>query len=137
MAFANLNYVAIVIAAVVAFGVSGLWYMVIFTKQWMAAHGTTEAEMRARGGPSPMPFVVGIIGNIVMAIVLAALMRTLGVTTIVGGIGIALVAWIGFVVTTITVNNTFSFRNPMVAVIDGGNWLAVLVVMGAIIGAFG
>jgi hypothetical protein len=31
----------------------------------------------------------------------------------------------------------FSFRKPKLSVIDGGHWLAVLIVMGAIIGAFG
>jgi len=35
------------------------------------------------------------------------------------------------------VNHAFSFRNAMAAVINGGNWLAALIVMGAIIGAFG
>ncbi len=137
MSFANLNYIAIIVAAVVAFGISGLWYMVLFSKQWMDAHGVTEAEIKARGGPSPMPFIVGILANLVIAFVLAALMRSLGVATITGGIGVAIAVWVGFVITVIVSNNTFSFRKPALSLIDGGNWLAVFIVMGAIIGAFG
>ena len=36
-----------------------------------------------------------------------------------------------------TVNNAFTGRKAMLTVIDGGHWLAVLLVQGAIIGAMG
>jgi hypothetical protein len=39
--------------------------------------------------------------------------------------------------TTIGVNHAFSGASPKLTLIDGGHWLAVLVVMGAVIGAFG
>ena len=35
------------------------------------------------------------------------------------------------------VNHAFEGAKPMLTVIDGGHWLAVLLLMGAIIGAFG
>ena len=34
-------------------------------------------------------------------------------------------------------NYAFQGRKPMLTVIDGGYWLAVLLVIGAILGAFG
>ena len=43
--------------------------------------------------------------------------------------------WFGFVLTTMAVNNAFRGRKPMLTVIDGGHWLGVLVIIGAIIGA--
>ncbi len=45
--------------------------------------------------------------------------------------------WVGFVLTTIGVNQAFHGTKPLVTLIDAGHWLAVLLVMGAIIGAFG
>jgi hypothetical protein len=45
--------------------------------------------------------------------------------------------WFGFVITTLAVNNSFAMRKPILIAIDGGHWLAVLLVMGAIIGAMG
>ena len=45
--------------------------------------------------------------------------------------------WLGFVITTILVNNSFAHRDRRLLLIDGGHWLLVLVLMGAIIGAMG
>lgn len=45
--------------------------------------------------------------------------------------------WFGFVITTLVVNNTFGMRSAKLIAIDGGHWLAVLLLMGAIIGAWG
>ena len=42
-----------------------------------------------------------------------------------------------FVLTTMTVNNAFSGRKYTLTAIDAGHWLAVLVVMGAIVGGMG
>jgi hypothetical protein len=45
--------------------------------------------------------------------------------------------WAGFVITTMAVNNAYPMRKVMLTVIDGGHWLGVLLIMGAIIGVFG
>ena len=45
--------------------------------------------------------------------------------------------WLGFAITTMLVNYSFAMRNRMLLVIDGGHWLVVLALMGAIIGAIG
>ena len=57
--------------------------------------------------------------------------------TVRGGMISALFVWLGFVLTTIGTNQAFQGDKPVVTAIDAGHWLAVLVVMGAIIGAFG
>jgi Protein of unknown function (DUF1761) len=57
--------------------------------------------------------------------------------TIKGGVVSALFVWAGFVLTTTAVNQAFQGRPPAVTAIDAGHWLAVLLLMGAIIGAFG
>jgi hypothetical protein len=45
--------------------------------------------------------------------------------------------WFGFILTTMVVNYCFSGRDKRVLLIDLGNWLLVLVVIGAVIGAIG
>ena len=84
-------------------------------------------------------FVLALVAEIVMAWVFAGLMGHLGPgeVTVWNGIVSAAFVWLGFVATTIAVNNMFSFRRPKLSVIDSGHWLAVLIVMGAVIGAFG
>jgi hypothetical protein len=64
-------------------------------------------------------------------------MRNLGLVTIGGGLLTGFLVWLGFVMTTMSVNNAFGRQNPVLLVIDGGHWLAVLLVIGLVLGAFG
>ncbi|MEJ0011288.1 MAG: DUF1761 domain-containing protein [Bauldia sp.] len=142
MSFSGINYIAVIIAAIAGFGVGALWYSVLFVKPWMDAMGMNAADMNARRAsgdtPAMAPLLGGsIVGNLVMAFILAALLRSLGVASIASSVGTAFLVWLGFVVTVMGVNNSFGGRKPMLTVIDGGHWLVVLLVMGAIIGAFG
>jgi hypothetical protein len=57
--------------------------------------------------------------------------------TLRNGIISAAFLWFGFVLTTMTVNYSFSGRDRRLLLIDLGNWLIVLLVIGAVIGAIG
>ena len=136
MAFAGMNYLSIVVAALAGFGVGAIWYMVL-GQAWLDALGKTEDDIKGSGASQAMPFVIALVADLVMAIMLAGLMGHLGNVSIRGGLISAFFVWVGFVITTMGVNHAFSGANPQLTVIDGGHWLAVLLVMGAIIGAFG
>ncbi|SED09147.1 Protein of unknown function [Rhizobiales bacterium GAS188] len=139
MVFGGLNYLAILGAAIGAFVFGSVYYGVL-GKSWMAALGTTETGMKGAGGTmSPLPFVIAFIAALVMAWVLAGVLGHLGVgqVTARNGAVSALFLWLGFVVTTIAVNNGFAGRKLALTLIDSGHWLGVLVVEGLIIGAFG
>jgi hypothetical protein len=45
--------------------------------------------------------------------------------------------WFGFIATALLVNHQFQMRKPMLTVIDCGHWLGVMLIQGAILGAFG
>jgi hypothetical protein len=77
------------------------------------------------------------VAELIMAWVLAGLLGHLGGATVKNGVISGAFCWLGFVVTTVATNNAFGQRKIMLTVIDAGYWLAVLVLMGAIIGAFG
>ena len=135
MNFAGMNYLAVIIAAAAGFVFSGLYYNVL-AKPWMVAIGFTKNSIKKNS--SSTPFIIAIVADLVMAWVLAGLIGHLGagqVTTRNGIISGAFI-WLGFVVTTVVVNNAFGMRKPMLSVIDAAHWFGVLVIMGAIIGAF-
>lgn len=136
MAFAGLNYLAIVVAAVAGWLVGAVWYGVLFCKPWQAANNIVPDKTRA---VSPLPFILVFVAQLVMAWVLAGVLGHLGPgqVTIKNGVISAAFLWLGFVITTMAANNTFAGRKPMLLLIDGGHWLVVLAVMGAVIGAFG
>lgn len=139
MTFAGINYLAIVIAAAAAFVFGGIYYHVL-ADTWMKAVGLTKKSKKSRSkGASHTPLIITIIAELVMAWVLAGLIGHLGPSqvTVKNGVVSAAFVWLGFVATTLVVNNAFGKRKPALSVIDAAHWLAVLAIMGAIIGAFG
>lgn len=138
MTFAGVNYLAILIAAVAGWLVGAAWYMAL-GKPWMAANNLTPEVIKARGGPSWLPFILAFVALLVMAWTLAGVLGHLGPgrVTAKNGVISGAACWLGFVITTMVVQNTFAGRKPALLWIDGGHWLAVLIVMGAIIGVMG
>jgi len=130
----SINYLAVLTAAVAGFLVGWGWYTA-FGKVWMAGLGKTKEDCDKK--PSPASFVIAAVSCLLMAWMLAGLMGHLSNITIRGGIISAFFVWAGFVLTTVTTNHAFEGIRPVVTAIDAGHWLALLVVMGAIIGAFG
>jgi len=123
-----INYLAVVIAAVAGFLVGWGWYTA-FGKVWQEALGKSREDCK----PTPLPFIIAAVG----AWMLAGLMGHLADVTVRGGVISAFFVWVGFVLSTTATNQAFHGTKPIVTVIDAGHWLAMLVVMGAIIGAFG
>ena len=140
MAFAGMNYFAIVTAAVAGWLVGAAWYGVL-GKPWMAALGKTAAEMKVKQGTPAFyaPFVLAFLADLIIAWVLAGVLGHLGPgqVTLKNGVISAVFIWFGFVITTMVVNNAFAQRKLALTAIDGGHWLAVLLAMGAIIGGWG
>ena len=132
MAFAGMNYLAILVAAVAAFAWGAAYYMTL-SKQWLAAVGRTEPNKSA------VPFILSFVALIVMAFVLSGAIGHLGPgqVTVKNGIISGLILWAGFVVTTVFVNNAYPGRKVMLSVIDSIHWLGVLVIQGAVIGTLG
>ena len=135
MTFAGLNYLAILLAALAAFGWGAIYYMTL-SKQWLAAVGMTREQMQSR---SAAPFVISFIALVVMSWVLAGTLGHLGPgqVTIKNGIISGLFLWLGFIATTVFVNNAYPGRKYSLSVIDSIHWLGVVVIEGAVIGAMG
>jgi uncharacterized protein DUF1761 len=138
MTFAGMNYLAVVIAAIVAWLAGAGWYMIL-GKTWMSAAGITPEKMaEARNQPGAfLPMIYAFAAELIMAWVLAGVLGHLGPLTLRSGVISAAFCWLGFVITTLLVNNSFSQRDWRLIGIDGGHWLVVLLLMGAIIGAMG
>jgi uncharacterized protein DUF1761 len=132
MTFAGTNYLAILIAAVAAFAWGAAYYMTL-SKQWLAAVG------RAEPNKSPAPFIISFVALIVMSWVLAGTLGHLGPgqVTLKNGIISGLFMWVGFIATTVFVNNAYPGRKYSLSVIDSIHWLGVVVIEGAVIGAMG
>jgi hypothetical protein len=130
-----------ILAAAIAAWLLGAGYYMVLAKPWMAAQGwKSETDMLGpTGKTSPAPFIASFVAEIVMAAVLAGVMFHVGgaAFTVKNGLISAFLVWLGFVATTISVNYAFAKRPIMLTVIDAGHWLAVLLLMGIILGVWG
>jgi hypothetical protein len=137
MSFSSLDYWSILIAAVAGFAFGAAWYTAL-SRQWMAARGLTEAQVKARTGPSPLPFVVSFIALLIMASMLSGILQHLArggtVMSLRSGLISGFFLWLGFVITTMAVNHAFQGERRALTLIDGGHWLGVLLIQGAILG---
>jgi Protein of unknown function (DUF1761) len=140
MVFAGINYLAIPIAAVVAWLASAVWYTSL-GRHYVAALGKTPEQMAAdRNKPGAyLPFLYAFIANLIIAWMLAGVLGHLGTgqVTLRNGVISAAFLWFGFILTTMTVNYSFAGRDRRLLLIDAGNWLIVLVVAGAVVGGMG
>jgi hypothetical protein len=129
------NYLAVLLAAAASFLFGGVWYGIL-SKQWMAAIGKTPEQIKAQGSAA-VPMVIAAFCQLVMAYMLAGLMGHIGQLTFRGGIISGVLVWLGFVATTLIVNHSFQGHPRALTLIDGGHWLGVLLIQGAIIGLMG
>ena len=137
MAFAGLNYTAVVLAAIASFIFGGIWYGA-FAEQWMAAANVRPESLR-EGRAAAAPYIVAFIAQLVMAYVLAGMIGHLGQgqVTLRNGLIAGAFIWGGFVITALLVNHAFQGARRTLTLIDGGHWLGVLLIQGAIIGWMG
>jgi hypothetical protein len=143
MGFGSLNYWPVLIAAVASFIFGAVWYGAL-GRQWMAARGLSEADMasaKATIGRLPVPYIVAFVALLVMAAMFAGVLFHLGAgglaPSIRTGVICGLFLWLGFVITTMAVNHAFQGQRTALTLIDGGHWLGVLLIQGAVLGWWG
>lgn len=141
MAFASVNYLSILLAAVAAWLFAAVYYTSL-SRHYVAALGKTidqcKAEQASKAGLAKLaPFILAFVGNLIIGWVLYGILNHLNAFSLRGGMISGAFCWLGFVLTTMTVNNAFGGRKPMLSVIDGGGWLGALLIIGAIIGWMG
>ncbi len=125
----DVNFLAVLVAAVAYFIIGGLWYSVLFGKAWLAAIGKTEEEVRSEGG-APVAYVVSFISSLISAYFLAIFMNG---TTLQAGLAMGLWVWMGFVATTNSPPYFYENRNKKLYLIYGAYTLVSFLVMGAIL----
>jgi hypothetical protein len=139
---ANVNYLSVLVATVAAWLFGAVYYGAL-AKSWVEAQGKTmeqfKQEQAAKVGKlsAQAPFILTFVAEFVMALVLYGILVHLKTFSIRAGVISAAFVWLGFVVTTMAVNNAFSGRRWTLTAIDSGAWLGALLIMGLILGWMG
>ena len=127
----EINYWAVVVAALSGFAVGALWYGPLFGRQWMAASGLTEADVKDTN--FRRIYGVTFLMSLVSSYVLAHIVAHFGATTITAGAQAGFWMWLGFVITVQITDALFNRGSMRLVSIDAGYRLVWLVVMGVIL----
>ena len=135
------NILAIVTAAIAAWLFGGIYYTAL-SGPWLRAMGKTleqcKAEQAAKVGiAKAAPFILAFVGDLIMAWATYGILLHMNMFTVRAGAITGAACWLGFVLTTVTVNNAFQGRKAMLSVIDSIAWLGAMLIIGAVIGWFG
>jgi hypothetical protein len=130
-----MNFLAIIVAAIVNVAVGSLWYSpLLFAKPWAKASGMKKDDRKDYKMGAGM-YVPPMVAALVSSFVLAWFLNALNITTLGGGIEIGFLAWLGFT-TTAQVLNSWVFSNGRpkeLYLINTGYHLVIFCIMGAIL----
>jgi hypothetical protein len=130
----HVNYLAIVVAAVVNYVIATIWYAVLFGKLWAKLTGITDMK------PSALNIVLVFIGSLVLSYVLYhsivfgnAYFNMSGIS---GGLMGGFFGWLGYIA-PITLTTKLYEKKPWgLWLLDNAFWLISLLVMGMILSSW-
>jgi len=127
----TLNIWAILVAAVSAFVLGGIWYSpLLFLGAWKRANGFTEQPPA-----SPKIFIISFVLSLVMALNLAMFLNAPG-TTLAFGAGAGFAAGFGWAAMGLGIVAAFERRPLSYVLINGGYLTVALTLMGVILGGW-
>ncbi len=130
----TVNYLAILVSAVVIFMLGGLWYSpLLFAKPWMALQGKTPEDVQASGGAGPMMYVQVFLSGLVTSFIMAMLISRLNSHEALTGVKLSILCWAGFAAATSYGTALFSFKSRALWAIDTTFNLVSFVVAGIIL----
>ncbi|MBR9776215.1 MAG: DUF1761 domain-containing protein [Cytophagales bacterium] len=131
-AFANINWLSVIVASVSSFLVGGVWYGPLFGKGWMHAFGFTESDLNTRN----MPKVFGL--SLLLAFVAALNLELFigGNANTSYGLIAGFLAGFGWVATLLGILYLFENRSFKAFLINAGYCILALTLMGGILGAW-
>ena len=135
--FAGLNLWALLFAAFVSFAFGGIWYTVLSERWKTALNGSGVAPTTK---PLPQLLAATFLAQLVMAWLFAGLLLHLSQgglpASIRSGAVSAIFLWLGFILMPMVVNHMYQGAKWSLTAIDGAHWLGVMILQGAILGAF-
>ncbi len=129
-AMQNLNWLAVIAAAISTFLIGGIWYKV-FEKSWISSNGFSTEDLQNRN--TGLIFGLAFLFSLIMAFNLALFIGD-GDTSY--GALAGFLTGFGWVFFAIGIISLFEKRSAVYVLINGGYMITAFTVMGAIIGAW-
>ncbi len=126
----SINYLAVIVAALSAFIIGGLWYSVLFAKPWMVENGFDEEQLK-KGNMGLIfggSFILSLIVSFVLVLFLGPERDALF------GAMAGLLAGLFWVATAMGITYLFERKSLKLFLINAGYHVITFTVMGFILG---
>jgi len=130
----DINFAAVVVAAIVPFLLGGLWYSpILFGRAWIREMGWSEADPQK--GAGAVTFGIAFALTLAMALNLAFFLAG-GKRDVVWGVTAGALAGVGWVATGFGVTYVFARRSFKLYLIDASYHALAFMLMGGILGVW-
>jgi hypothetical protein len=135
---ADINYLLVLLAAIVAMLVGGAWYSpLLFGNEWQKySRLSAEDLQKAKEKGTGKYYAIQFCATALMSYILAQLVCLLHATSFSDGAKIGFWLWLGVAVPVLLGNVLWERKSVIVYLIDLGYYLATLVLMGGIFGSW-
>jgi len=125
--------------SIVVFIIGWLWYGPLFGKMWMKLSNISAADVaKAKKKGMAGKLVLNFVGTLVTAFVFAKILASVGAASAVAGAVTGFWIWLGFLAATTLLGSVLWENKPWgLFVLNGLYWLVSLLVMGALLVAWG
>ena len=130
----TVNYLAVLVAAIVGFAPGALWYSpALFGKQWQALTGVSDEAARAMG---LKPIVITFIGMLLLTYGMARVMNLAELSGLQGGVMIAALVWLLFLAPLMLSQTLYQNQKVKLWGIDVGYRFVSTLIIGVILGVW-
>jgi hypothetical protein len=134
MSEVDINYLAVLLATIVAMGIGAAWYSpMMFANRWMKLAKVHQNEAK---NSLSKALGVAFVATLISAYVLAHLVVYADAQTILDGLITGLWVGIGISATTIVIHDVFEGRPQQLTLMNAAHHIVIFAVMGAILAAW-
>ena len=129
----DINYLAVLVAAIAAMAIGFLWYGPLFGKEWKKLMGFTDKSMKEMKMTPMQAMIGGFITTLIMSYILAHFIDYAQSATFMDGAVAGTWIWLGFIATVQLGIVLWEGKPVKLYVINTLHYLVALIVMGGIL----
>ena len=130
----NINFLAILVAAIANIVVSALWYSpLMFGNYWIKLMGFSDKKSEEMKKAANKAYIFSTLGALIMSSTLAWFFAMTGVADLQSGLIIGFMLWLGFTATITLQSVVFEGKSKELYIVNNGYNLVSILVMAAIL----
>lgn len=129
----HFNQLALLVSAILQWLIGGLWYSLLFKKQWIALTGFVRPENGERPKGAAVGMVVSFIVSYILSLILAHVVIWSGADNFASGVLVGFICWLGFIAGPLLAQQIYEQKPARLWAINAGYWLISLLASGGLL----